>query len=37
MCVVRLLSVALLLSSVVFFISCGQTTEEIQLVVAGLR
>jgi len=35
MSVVRILSVLLLLS-VVFFISCGQTTEEIKLAVAGL-
>lgn len=36
MSVVRISSV-LLLFTVVFFISCGQTTEEIQLVVSGLN
>lgn len=36
MSVVRLSSVLLWLA-VVFFISCGQTTEEIQLVVSGLN
>ena len=36
MSVVRLSSVLLLLT-VVFFISCGQTTEDIQLVVSGLN
>ena len=36
MSVVRLSSVLLWLT-VVFFMSCGQTTEEIQLVVSGLN
>ena len=35
MSVIRLSSVLLLLT-VVLFISCGQTTEEIKLAVAGL-
>jgi len=29
-------SFVLLLLTVVFFIACGQTTEEIQLAVAGM-
>lgn len=36
MSVIRFSSVVLLLTVVVFFIGCGQQTEEIKLAVAGM-